>query len=43
MIIEPGYGDDKHEEKYDTVWNEWAPEMYNESGLPPPPDKLLPP
>lgn len=42
-ITEPGYGDDHHEDKYWTVFDEWAPNMYNEAGLPAPPDVLLPP
>jgi sulfite reductase alpha subunit-like flavoprotein len=38
-----GYGDDKHEEKYETEYNEWMPNMCSEAGLPLPPDILLPP
>ena len=38
-----GLGDDKDEEKYETVWNEWLPELWNELGTPVPPMELLPP
>lgn len=42
-ICEAGYGDDKDEEKFETVYNEWAPNMFSDAGLPVPPDVLLPP
>lgn len=42
-MSEVGLGDDKDEEKFETVYNEWAPNMFADFGLPPPPDVLLPP
>jgi hypothetical protein len=43
MISETGYGDDKHDEKYETELNEWMPNVFSDAGLPQPPDVLLPP
>ena len=31
------------EERYETVWNEWLPELWNELGTDPPAQVLLPP
>jgi sulfite reductase alpha subunit-like flavoprotein len=42
-VSETGFGDDKHEEKYLTVYDDWAPNLFSDIGLPPPPDILLPP
>ncbi|XP_013418498.1 uncharacterized protein LOC106179427 isoform X2 [Lingula anatina] len=42
-ILNLGLGDDKDEEKYETAWNEWCPNLWNELGTPPPPQELLPP
>jgi hypothetical protein len=35
-------GDDKDDERYETAWADWAPVMFEEAGLLPPPDILLP-
>ena len=31
------------EERYETAWNEWLPELWNELGTDPPAQILLPP
>lgn len=41
--MEMGLGDDKHEDKYLTVWDEWSPEVFQQAELPLPPDELMPP
>ncbi|CAH1775312.1 unnamed protein product [Owenia fusiformis] len=41
-ILNIGLGDDKDEEKYETAWNEWCPELWSELGTPAPPQELLP-
>ena len=41
--MEMGMGDDKAEERYETAWNEWVPELWNELGTDPPSMTLLPP
>lgn len=38
-----GMGDEKDEDHYETRWNEWLPELWNELGTPPPSMELLPP
>lgn len=38
-----GMGDEKDEEHYESKWNEWLPELWNELGTPPPSMTLLPP
>jgi pyruvate/2-oxoacid:ferredoxin oxidoreductase beta subunit/flavodoxin len=42
-VMEIGMGDDKDEDRWETRWNEWIPELWNELGTPPPPQELLPP
>ena len=42
-IMEMGLADDKDEDKYETKWNEWVPELWNELGTEPPAQVLLPP
>lgn len=42
-VIDLGLGDDKDEERYESAWNEWAPELWNELGTDPPAMELLPP
>ena len=42
-VVEIGLADDKDEERYETVWNEWVPELWNELGTDPPSMTLLPP
>ena len=41
-ICERGLGDDKDDERFETVYSDWAPDMFSEAGLPTPPDVLLP-
>eukprot|EP01059_Diplonema_ambulator_P020307 TRINITY_DN3404_c0_g1_i1.p1 TRINITY_DN3404_c0_g1~~TRINITY_DN3404_c0_g1_i1.p1 ORF type:complete len:1855 (+),score=788.42 TRINITY_DN3404_c0_g1_i1:131-5695(+) len=38
-----GLGDDKAEEKWETAWIDWEPELYNNLELPQPPAELAPP
>lgn len=38
-----GMGDEKDEDHYETRWNEWLPELWNELGTAPPSMELLPP
>ncbi|KAJ9443406.1 Pyruvate dehydrogenase [Diplonema papillatum] len=38
-----GMGDDKAEEKWETAWVDWEPELYNTLELPTPPAVLAPP
>lgn len=42
-IMEMGMADDKDEDRYETKWNEWVPELWNELGTDPPAQILLPP
>lgn len=42
-ILPMGLGNDKDEERYETKWNDWLPDLWNELGTPPPPMELLPP
>lgn len=42
-ILPIGLGDDKDEERYETKWTDWTPELWGELGTPPPPQILLPP
>ena len=37
-----GLGDDQAEDKWETKWEEWEPELWNELGTDPPPAELLP-
>jgi sulfite reductase alpha subunit-like flavoprotein len=30
-LVERGLGDDKHDEKYETEWSEWAPNLFVEA------------
>lgn len=41
-IMPLGLGDDQAEDKWETAWEEWEPELWNELGTPPPPQELLP-
>lgn len=41
-ILPIGLGNDKDDEKYETAWYEWFPELAIEAKLPPPPEELLP-
>jgi len=41
-VIDIGLGNDKDDEKYETAYYEWFPELASECNLPPPPDTLLP-
>jgi homodimeric pyruvate:ferredoxin (flavodoxin) oxidoreductase len=38
-----GLGDDKDEDRYESQWNEWLPELWNNLGTDPPSAELLPP
>ncbi|XP_064607290.1 pyruvate:ferredoxin oxidoreductase-like [Liolophura sinensis] len=42
-ILDIGLGDDKDDEKYETAWSDWCPNLWNELGTPPPPQELMPP
>ena len=42
-ILGLGLGDDKDEERFETGWNDWIPNLWNELGTPPPPKELLEP
>lgn len=42
-LVDVGLGDDQAEDKWETEWNDWFPELFNEMGAPPPPEELLPP
>ena len=42
-ILDMGLADDKDEDRYETAWNEWVPELWNELGTDPPAQVLLPP
>lgn len=41
-VIECGLGNDKDDEKYETEWYEWFPELALEVKLPDPPQELTP-
>lgn len=41
-LVELGLGDEKAEEKHETAWQEWSPNLFNELNLKNPPDTLLP-
>ncbi len=41
-ILGMGLGDDKDDEKFESKWGDWAPDLWNELGTPPPPQELLP-
>ena len=43
LVSNLGLGDEKDEEHYESKWNEWLPELWNELGTPPPSMELLPP
>jgi len=43
IVTSLGLGDEKDEEHYETKWNEWIPELWNELGTPPPAMELMPP
>ena len=43
VVMNLGLGDEKDEDHYETKWNEWLPELWNELGTPPPSMELLPP
>ena len=38
-----GMGDDQDEDKWETAWEEWNPELWNELGTEAPPQEMLPP
>ncbi len=38
-----GLGNDKDEDKWETQYNEWYPEVFTENKLPPPPQTLTDP
>ena len=42
-IMDLGLGDDKDEDKWESRWNEWVPDLWNELGTAPPAMELLPP
>lgn len=42
-VMPIGMGDDKDEDRWETKWNEWIPELWNELGTDPPAQELLPP
>ena len=42
-VMPIGLGDDKDEDKFESAWNEWVPELWNELGTDPPAQELLPP
>lgn len=37
-VIEIGLGNDKDDEKFETAWYDWFPELASEVGIPEPPD-----
>jgi pyruvate/2-oxoacid:ferredoxin oxidoreductase beta subunit/sulfite reductase alpha subunit-like flavoprotein/Pyruvate/2-oxoacid:ferredoxin oxidoreductase delta subunit len=41
-LMPMGQGDDQDADKWETAWEDWAPELWNELGTPTP-DKVLPP
>jgi len=41
-VLPIGMGDDQAEDKWETAYNEWEPELWNELGTAPPPKELLP-
>ena len=41
-IQDIGLGDDQDEDKWETAWVDWAPALYDELELPPPPQEMLP-
>lgn len=41
-IMPMGMGDDQDEDKWETAWEAWEPELWNELGTDPPPAELLP-
>jgi len=41
-ILAMGLGDDQDEDRWETAWEEWSPELWNELGTKPPPQTLLP-
>ena len=41
-ILPIGMGDDQQEDKWETEWTEWSPELWNELGTMSPPQVLLP-
>jgi len=43
VVSSLGLGDEKDEEHYETKWNDWLPELWNELGTPPPSMELLDP
>jgi len=43
MVSTLGLGDEKDEEHYESKWNDWLPELWNELGTPPPSMELLTP
>jgi len=42
-VMPLGVGDEKAEDRYESGWNEWVPELWNELGTDPPSQELLPP
>merc|ERR1719506_3133527 len=40
-IQDIGLGDDQDEDKWETAWVDWAPALYDELALPPPPQEML--
>ena len=42
-LVDLGLGDDQDEDKWETAWEDWSPNLFNEMGCPPPPEELLPP
>ena len=42
-IMDIGLGDDKDEDRWESKWNEWVPDLWNELGTAPPVQELLPP
>ena len=41
-LVPLGLGDDQAEDKWETAYQDWEPELWNEMGTPPPPKVLLP-
>tara|TARA_B110000091_G_scaffold177111_1_gene192245 strand:- start:47 stop:1873 length:1827 start_codon:yes stop_codon:yes gene_type:complete len=41
-LVPVGLGDDQAEDKWETAYQDWEPELWNEMGTPPPPKVLLP-
>ena len=39
-IMNAGLGDDQDPDKWETAWEEWSPELWNELGTAPPPLEL---